>query len=97
MSRDDSVISIGETMARDEYRRFASQRDGHRHPSNEEIIKKVSKKIYRASPSISREQSRVMEEVNNGPIGAESSKDNCNVVDESEIVENYIKKVKKVT
>lgn len=57
----------------------------------ESIIKRASKKIYKASPSISREQSRIMEEVGltmNGPKGLESSKDYCNVIDDSELVDH---------
>ncbi len=49
MSREESVLSISENIAREEYKKFSTQR------RDEDIIKKASKKIYKASPSISRE------------------------------------------
>lgn len=73
--RDESTVSIGESMALEEIKRYAAQGKSGRDTvkvmgdkkqkstSNPETAPPRIKKIYKESPPISREQSKIMIDV----------------------------------
>ena len=55
MSHEDSVISIGQTMARQEYYKMSGNSQIEREAKTANKLKKSPRKIYKESPSISRD------------------------------------------